>query len=165
MPILEAENSFTKGLLALVDGDVGSATGWFASAIQAEQDRAATRPQMRYLSYWGLALALSGRALPEAVRACEVAAWTDSFNPDLELNLGKVYLLVGRKGKARAAFERGLELSPGHAGLRNELRRLEDRSPRVVPIEGRRAIGNTLRAGLSSLAQRIGALRHRASSF
>ncbi len=158
MPILEAENSFRKGLVALVEGDPATATSWFASAMRIERERRAHDRQMRYLSYYGLCLALSHKPTRDAIRACEIAARTDSFNPDLELNLGRVYLLAGETGKARAAFERGVCLCPVHAGLQNELARMErdGQTPSRIGHDGTLAL---LRAALSALSQRLGQTR------
>ena len=165
MSILDAEISFKKGLVALVKGNAAQALVCFESAVRTERARKVQRPQMRYLSYYGLASALTRKPTPESIRACEMAARTDSFNPDLELNLGKVYLLAGQRSKARAAFGRGLRLSPEHAGLKNELARMEhaDRAA------GRRGLGfdqalGALRSAVSSVAHRLGPARRDAST-
>src|SRR5262249_49157334 len=83
MPILSAENSFRKGLVALVEGDPATSATHFQSAILIERQHGVTRPQMRYLSYYGLSLAQSRSASPEAIQACETASRRDFFNPDL----------------------------------------------------------------------------------
>lgn len=127
MPILSAENSFRKGLVALVEGDPATAATQFQSAILIERQHGVTRPQMRYLSYFGLSLAQSRGATPEAIQACETAARRDFFNPDLLLNLGRVYLLANKTTKAMAAFERGLEMAPAHKALKAELGKFERR--------------------------------------
>ena len=74
MPILSAENSFRKGLVAMVEGDPATAATHFQSAILIERQHGVTRPQMRYLSYYGLSIAQSRSATPEAIQACETAA-------------------------------------------------------------------------------------------
>ena len=127
MPILSAENSFRKGLVALVEGDPGAATTHFQSAILIERQHGVTRPQMRYLSYYGLSLAQTRGGSPEAIQACETASRRDFFNPDLLLNLGRVYLLAGKMSKALAAFERGIMISPKHKALHAELAKVDRR--------------------------------------
>jgi tetratricopeptide (TPR) repeat protein len=129
MPILSAENSFRKGLVAMVEGDPATAATHFQSAILIERQHGVTRPQMRYLSYYGLSIAQSRSATPEAIQACETAARRDFFNPDLLLNLGRVFLIAGKTSKALASFERGLEMAPSHKALRAELGRFERRQP------------------------------------
>jgi len=137
MPILSAENSFRKGLVALVEGDPATAATHFQSAILIERQHGVTRPQMRYLSYYGLSLAQGRSATPEAIQACETASRRDFFNPDLLLNLGRVYLIAGKTTKAFAAFERGLAMAPSHKALRAELGRFERRQPPPLSMVSR----------------------------
>jgi len=137
MPILSAENSFRKGLVALVEGDPATAATHFQSAILIERQHGVTRPQMRYLSYYGLSLAQSRSATPEAIQACETASRRDFFNPDLLLNLGRVYLIAGKTTKALAAFERGLAMAPEHKALRAELGKFERRQPPPLSMVSR----------------------------
>src|SRR5262245_15867886 len=158
MPILDAENHFRKGLVSLVDGDASEAATQFQSAIQIERQRGVASPQMRYLSYYGLSLARARGASTEAIQACEIAARRDFFNPDLLLNLGRVYLMAGKTTRALAAFERGLALAPNHAALRSELIRSERRQPPPLSVLRRehplnRWLGK-IRASLKPAAER-----------
>ncbi len=164
MSILDAEISFKKGLVALVKGNAAQALACFESAVRTESERRVKRPQMRYLSYYGLALALSRKPTPESIRACEMAARTDSFNPDLEMNLGKVYLLAGQRSKARGAFKRGLVLAPRHVGLQCEMAQMErdDRAARRCGVGFDHALG-ALRSAVSSVAHRFAPARRDAS--
>ena len=169
MPILSAENNFRKGLVALVDGDPATAATHFQSAIQIERQHGVTRPQMRYLSYYGLSIAQSRGVSPEAIQACETAARRDFFNPDLYLNLGRVYALAGKTTKALHAFEQGLILAPSHKALRAEMKRLDRRSAPPLTIVARnhpmnRFLGR-LRASVRSHTPRwIGGVRTETSS-
>ena len=155
MPILSAENQFRKGLQALVDGDTPAAAGFFHAAIQVERQRAVARPQMRYLSYYGLALAQANGATPEAIRACEAAARRDFFNPDLLLNLGRVYVLAGKTTRALSTFEQGLRLAPSHPALRAELARLDRRQqPPLAFLPRNHSVNRLLGRVRASLRQR-----------
>jgi tetratricopeptide (TPR) repeat protein len=127
MPIFSAENAFRRGLAELVDGNAVSAAESFQSAILIEVQQGVRRPQMRYLSYYGLARAQAHGATPQSIQACETAARRDFFNPDLLLNLGKVYLTAGKMTKALATFQRGLELAPRHKGLLAEFAKVDRR--------------------------------------
>ncbi len=128
MNILTAENHFRRGLSALVDCDPTVASDCFQSAILTEVQRGVKRPQMRYLSYYGLSRAQAFGANAQTIQACETAARRDFFNPDLHLNLGRVYLLAGKTTKALASFERGLALAPSHNGLLSEFRKIDRRA-------------------------------------
>jgi tetratricopeptide (TPR) repeat protein len=133
MAILAAENCFRKGLVALADGRPAEAAAMFEAAMLIERERSVTRPQMRYLSYYGLSLAQSKRANRQAIQACETAARMDFFSPDLLLNLGKVYLLAGKTSKALETFERGLRIAPHYKPLHAELQKVDRRAAPPIP--------------------------------
>lgn len=134
MPILSSEIHFRKGLAALAEEDPARAAEQFKQAILIERQRTVSRPQMRYVSFYGLALTLAGGATTEAVQACERAARLDFYNPDLQLNLGKVYLMAGKTTHALVALERGLRLAPSHAPLRNALAGVDRRGRPMLPF-------------------------------
>ncbi len=144
MTILSAEVHFRRGLAALSSGDPAEAASQFRAAIQVERQHSVTRPQMRYVSYFGLALAMDKGPTGEAIKACERAARFEFFNADLQLNLGKVYLLSGKTTRALMAFERGLRLAPRHKALRAELAKVDRRRGPVVPWLGRAHLLNKI---------------------
>jgi tetratricopeptide (TPR) repeat protein len=124
MPILSSEIHFRKGLAALSEGNATEAVEQFRQAILIERHRSVARPQMRYVSFYGLAVALT----------CERAARLDSFNPELQLNLGKVYLIAGKTTRALMALERARRLAPSHPGIQAALAQVDRRSGSVVPF-------------------------------
>lgn len=134
MAILSAQNLFRKGLAALSEGDAAEAQALFHAAIQAERRRGIRRPQMRYLSFYGLSVALAKGATSEAVRACEVAARSEQATADLFLNLAKVYEMAGKLTRALDACERGLLMDPNHPALRALLSKLDRRQRPPVPF-------------------------------
>jgi tetratricopeptide (TPR) repeat protein len=137
MHVLSAENAFRRGLAALFDGDPAGAADLFQTAILIEAQHGVKGPQMRYLSYYGLSRAQAFGATPQSIQACETAARRDFFNPDLLLNLGRVYLLAGKTTKALSTFQRGLELAPRHNGLLAEFKRIDRRDPPPLAIVSR----------------------------
>ena len=137
MNIVSAENFFRRGLASLVDGDALVASDCFQSAILTEVQHGVKRPQMRYLSYYGLSRAQAFGATPQSIQACETAARKDFFNPDLFLNLGRVYLLAGKTTKALAAFERGRAIAPAHKGLLAEITKIDRRATPPLGIVAR----------------------------
>jgi len=137
MPILSAENAFRKGLAAMVDGDPAAASDHFQAAILVELQHGVGRPQMRYLSYYGLSRAQARGATPDTIQACETATRRDFFNPDLLLNLGRVLVLAGKTSKALATFQRGLDLAPKHKGLLAEYAKLDRREAPPLTIVSR----------------------------
>ena len=131
MTILAAERSFREGLVALVEARHIDAASFFDTAMKEERARGG-KPKMRYLSYYGLSVALGQGPTREALQACEMAARRDFFNPDLLLNLGKVYLLASRRSRALETFARGLKLDPTHKGLLATMHRTDRR--REAPV-------------------------------
>ncbi len=133
MSILSSEIQFRKGLAALSGAEPAEAAEHFKQAIAIERQRSAPRPQMRYLSFFGLASAMAHGVSADAIRACERAARVDFYNPDLLLNLGKVYEMAGKSTRALFAYERGLRLAPSHGPLREALARIDRRARPVLP--------------------------------
>jgi len=108
MSIASAEVSFNKGLAALTDGRPLRAVDHFLDAMQIEQRLRSHRPDMRYLSYYGLSLARAQRALHAAIEACSLAVRREPKRAELLLNLGRVFRLAGRRDEALGCFERWL---------------------------------------------------------
>lgn len=125
--------AFLKGMIALSEGRNEDAVACFQTALQLESQRNAAGRQMRYLSYYGLSSALANRPTPEAIQACELAARRDFCNAEMQLNLGKVYMLAGKTTRALAALERGLKIAPGNKSLRDEKARAERRKRPAIP--------------------------------
>jgi tetratricopeptide (TPR) repeat protein len=137
MPQPSAENSFRRGLVLLSAGDPTTALSHFQAAIAIERQQGVARTQMRYLSYYGLSMALSKGATPQAIEACEIASRRDAFNADLLCNLGRVYLLAGKTTKALATFEHGLQVAPAHKGLMAEIAKVDRRDAPPLSIVSR----------------------------
>jgi tetratricopeptide (TPR) repeat protein len=144
--------------MSYVDGYFGDAVTAFKTAMEIEKQHAVPRPQWRYLSYYGLSLARADRPTREAMDACERAVRCDPWDPDLLLNLGRVFALAGKSTRALAAYERGLQIAPRHRALRTELRALDRRSTPPLSFLSRShplncALGK-IRASLASRAFR-----------
>lgn len=132
MPILSAENNYRRGLAALVDDNHSDALVFFHRAIEIDGQRSAGPPKARYLSYYGFCLAKTRGWSIDSIETCERAASREPADPELLVNLGRVYLMAGRKSLALAAFERGLALAPDHPVLLRELGRVDRRNSPVL---------------------------------
>jgi predicted Zn-dependent protease len=132
MPILSAENQFKKGLTALVDHNYKDATVFFKRAIDVDLARNRSKPDLRYLSYYGLSLARAGMSTAEAISICRQTVRRHKNHPVLWLNLGRVYIIAGKKQRALEALDRGTQLAPGNRVLANELAQLDRRSDPVL---------------------------------
>jgi tetratricopeptide (TPR) repeat protein len=130
MSSLEAETKFRRGLVAHADRKYDEAVKLFKGAVEeVKRTNADDRNKHRYLSYYGLSLCLVDGASKNGVQFCKVAVKRDPFDPDLLLNLARVYAMTGKKTAALRMLGKGLRLSPHHKGLHAELRILDRRSP------------------------------------
>jgi tetratricopeptide (TPR) repeat protein len=137
MLVHAAEDCFRRGLDALGDGRRREALALFESAISLERQLGESRPQARYLSFYGLSLALAKDETREGLRFCREAVTLENYNADLRLNLGRVLLAAGRKREAFTTFCKGLELDRGHQGIRRALRSMGLRKKPALPFLGR----------------------------
>ncbi len=127
-----SENSFRRGLEAVQRRAFLEALAYFEAALKLAKRQGSEAVPMKYLSYYGLCVAVCSSRLDEARRICEAAEREEFYNPDLHWNLGRVYLRAGNRLKAFGSFVRGLQLNPRHAGLVGEIRRLGIRKRPVV---------------------------------
>jgi Flp pilus assembly protein TadD len=95
-----------------------------------------------YLSYLGLALAtVEGKTL-EAEDLCYDAVRKQRNQPELYLNLAKVYCLAGKKEDAIETLTIGLKLARHDARLSEALEKLGRRRPPVLSFLDRRSFLN-----------------------
>ncbi len=133
MTAFSAEACCKQGLDEIRKGDPAKAAALFRQALELDHARSRKKPEMRYLSYYGLSLALAGFSTQAAVVACRKAVERQQDDPILHLNLGRVYRATGKTVLAMQSFERGLALSPENRQLREELAQVDRRSLPVIP--------------------------------
>ncbi|MGD8376105.1 MAG: hypothetical protein PVF68_08185 [Acidobacteriota bacterium] len=151
-----AERSFRKGMKALGAGDTLAGLAHFEAAVRIALEEAG-EPPTRYLSYYGLSLSQATDHVQEAEELCRKAVDREFYNPDLLLNLGKVYLVSGDRARAYQAFLSGLRLQGNHSGLLAEVRRMGIRRRPPLPFLSRtnplnRMLGRMRRPPGTSLA-------------
>jgi tetratricopeptide (TPR) repeat protein len=127
-----SENSFRRGLEAIHRRAFLEALAYFESAVRLARRQDGAPVPMKYLSYYGLCLAVCSDRFEEASALCETAVRGEFYNPDLYWNLGRVYLRAGDRHQAYGSFVRGLRLNPRHKGLIGEIRRLGMRKKPIV---------------------------------
>jgi tetratricopeptide (TPR) repeat protein len=104
----------------------------------------------RYASYAGLLLALVLRKLKEAEKLCEGAVKLDATSVELFYNLGRVYLMQGRRADALQAFRKGLLIDPDNMVIHRELENIGTRKKAVFRFLSRNNILNRLAGRLRS---------------
>ncbi len=123
---------------ALSSGGHKEALALFEAAIKLGRGGGTNRPEARYLSYYGLCLALQRSETHEGLRFCREAVTLEGYNPDIRCNLGRVLLSAGRRAEAHRCFIRGLGLQVNHTGTRSALRYMGVRRRRSLPFLSRR---------------------------
>lgn len=117
----------------------------------AEAPRAPELPPTFY-SYLGYGIARFGRRRREGLSLCEYAVKAEICEPENYLNLARVLLLLGKRGRALGVLNRGLALGPEDTGLVDLRTELGVRRAPVLPFLARSNALNRL----------LGHLRHRA---
>jgi tetratricopeptide (TPR) repeat protein len=138
---MPSEESFRKGTAAMDRRLYLEAIAAFQAAIDQERQEGTKNPRMKYVSYLGLALVMANGRSEEGVKLCEQAVKREFFDADLFCNLGIAYLRDRQKKQAFEAFQKGLNIKPGHRRIQEELDRYDRRSypvftflPRTHPI-------------------------------
>lgn len=140
-----ALEAFERGQALLATGDATRAVDVLREAQAAAPDHAQIRSTL------GLALALGARDFEAARTLCESAAKQEFFNPDLYLNLARVYLSVGRRPEALRYLRRGQMIDPGHLAIREAISELGLRRLPILPFLPRRHLVNRMLGSVRSL--------------
>ena len=128
----EAQRLFDEGRAALDSNRVSEALELLRQASAEAPEHAQIR------SFLGLAVASSDGGFSEARTLCEEAARKEFFNPELYLNLAKVYLRFGRRSEALRYLRRGQMIDPGHDEIQKSISSLGKRGLLIVPFLSRR---------------------------
>ncbi len=128
----ETRRLFERGLGALDAGRVEEAI----DSLRAAHERAPEHARIR--SNLGLAIARSDGDFTAARTLCEDAAKQEFFNPDLYLNLARVYLRFDRRSEALRYLRRGQMIDPGHEPIRRAIASLGQRRLPILPFLPRR---------------------------
>jgi tetratricopeptide (TPR) repeat protein len=153
MSTRSAEMSFRKGLQALEERRHLESLAFFESALNQEERSGNTAPRMKYLSYYGLALSLAAGRTQEAIEMCERALSVEFYNPDLYLNVARVYLSAGERRRAHKALCQGLRIEKRHPGLIAELRKMGVRRKPLFTFLPRRHMLNRITGSILGRAR------------
>jgi len=134
MLVPSAEERFRRGLEAFQTGRQREALALFETAIELERRSGKKRPQARYLSYYGLCLALEENRVRDGIEICRQALPLESYNADLHLNMARALLVAGRRREAHEQLLRGAGLAPGHAEIYRALHAMGLRRRPAIPF-------------------------------
>lgn len=132
-----AEKSFAKGVESVGRGDFLSGLAYFEAAMELAKKIEKITPPPKYLSYYGLCLAMVSTKTQSALELCESAVAVEFYNPDLFHNLARVHLRMGRRDRAYPVLLRGLQLHPAHRGILGDLRAMGMRRRPFLPFLSR----------------------------
>ncbi len=110
--------------------------GDYHFAIELVQQAARTSPRPEYLALLGRCQAQNPRWLDKAEDSFLKALELGSDDPDIRVELAKVYEAQDRAAAAREQHERALQAMPGHPGASAGLERLSARSKKTAGAEG-----------------------------
>ncbi len=134
----DPEKYFWAGVLLFNQNKPGEAILAFKQALKKNPNEA------RYVSYYGLCLAMVDKRAQEAVALCEQAVEKDFCRAELYNNLGKVYLLKHKRKKALKTFRQGLAIDSENSELKHELKKMGLRKQPLLPSLGRKNVINIL---------------------
>lgn len=98
--------------------------GRFSEALKIfDQDLSFTHNPAA-MSFYALCLAEVEGNYERAISLCLMAAEKEFYNPEIYLNLGRIFLMNGQKSVAVKAFKKGLRFDGTHTGLMGELKKL-----------------------------------------
>lgn len=142
---MEIEQVIEQGICMAREGQYDSAIKVFEEDLCFTQNPTA-------MAYYAMCLASAEGNYDKAISLCLMAAEKEFFNPEIYLNLGKIFLMNGQKSVAVKAFRKGLTFDNGNNALLSEVRRLGVRRRPVVTFLPRQ---NMLNRFLGRLTHRM----------
>ena len=121
-----AEDVFLAGLTLFRNEAFHEAQEHFQAAHDADADHARAR------SYLGVCVGICDRGFEDAVALCASASKQEFFNPEVYLNLARVYLHFGFKTEGRRYLLRGQMIDPANTEIVAALDQLGSRSSPVL---------------------------------
>jgi Flp pilus assembly protein TadD len=122
----DAVEAFREGLTLLSNNYPDKAVPHFTRALELNKQNPF------YLSYLGVAIAASEQKWEDAEARCYEALRMKRSQPELYLNLSKVYVLAGKRKDAVDTLLEGLPLTRHDARIVKALRRFGVRKPPVL---------------------------------
>jgi Flp pilus assembly protein TadD len=124
--IESADEIFAQGLEVMEAGDLVAALVYFKDAHQTNPDSARIR------SHLGVCLAIEERRFDRAIDLCSAAAKQEFFNPEVYVNLARVYLAFGFRNEGRRYLLRAKMIDPMSRSVEQALRELGARGEPVL---------------------------------
>jgi len=127
----DAIREFREGLSLLTNNSARDAIPHFTRAVELNKHNPF------YLSYLGVAIAVSQKKWANAEEHCLAALRMKRNQPEFYVNLSEVYRLVGKRWDAIRTLLEGLQFTRRDARIVKALRKLGVRKPPVLPFLSR----------------------------
>ncbi|MEE8184881.1 MAG: hypothetical protein V3T96_00580 [Thermodesulfobacteriota bacterium] len=148
---MEKDNALEEGITLAKNGEYKKALNIFEEDLQFTKN-----PTI--MSYYAFCLAAVEKKFEQAISLCLMAIEREFFNPDIYLNLGKVYMVNGQKAIAIKAFRKGLSIDNTHPELIKEIKGMGIRRKPIISFLHRKNIVNKHLGTLASMWNSRGVL-------
>ena len=128
MPAETSQRTFHLGLEYLRQNCLPEAANAFRCLFKEEPENP------RYMSYYGLILALSEQNYQDGINFCRAAIVQAVCESELYMNLSRVYTKAGQRRKALETLAEGLKYTANKAQLLGEMKRIGCRLRPVLPF-------------------------------
>ena len=118
MSVDESLKAFCQGLELLKRNRLPESANAFRMAFKTDPENP------RYLSYYGLIVALAEDNLQDGINFCRAAIHRASYEPDFYVNLCKVYAKAGQRKKALETLVEGLSFDKNETRIKTEMKRI-----------------------------------------
>ncbi len=122
MDLRTRNQTFYRALKAYREGNLQVSLNAFRRLLENG------RGEPRHISYCGLVVALAEGNIEDGRVLCELAIKEASTDPEMYLNLSKVYSWNGHRSLALDVLRDGLRVAPRDPALQREIERLNPRS-------------------------------------
>jgi tetratricopeptide (TPR) repeat protein len=117
MSVDVSSQAFAQGLDLLKRNRLLEAANAFRQAFKLDPENP------RYLSYYGLIVALAEENVQDGINFCRAAIYR-AYEPDFYVNLCRVYSKAGQRKKALEALVEGLNYDKNEMRFKTEMRRM-----------------------------------------
>lgn len=150
MNVHERNQVFQRALKAYYEGELKASAEYFRLLLKEGSK------EPRHISYCGLVVAAAEGRVNDGKVLCELAVREAATDPEMYLNLSKVYFWNGQPYRAVEVLRKGLRMVPDDPSLRREIQRISPRSrPPVFFLHRSHPLNKYLGRTRSRLARRI----------
>ncbi len=134
-PEIEQMQYFRQGYRLYQQGDVEGSLQFFRKVIEMDDIHFSIQNvDPLYLSFYGVALAIAKKDTRNGKKLCEKALKNGQSNPEVFLNLGRVYEEIRDFRKAADTYRRGYRVHKRNTLLLESLQRVSPRGRSIVPF-------------------------------